>query len=279
MAESRVMVVTGSASGIGRHLTSVLATAGHRLVATDVDLASLEEHAQRAQWPRSQVLLRKLDVRDREAWEGVLDLATATWGRLDVLFNIAGVLRSAYAHAAPAEDIDLHLDVNAKGVIHGTRAAARRMIAQGQGHIVNMASMAAHCPIPGMSLYAASKFAVRGFSLSAAHELRPHGVKVTVVCPDAVRTPMMDRQVGKPEAALAFSGSLLAVEDVVDVIVNRVLVRQPLEVLLPRGRGWLARAAGLWPSLGLRIGPFFAKVGEERRRALEARGILEERHP
>ncbi len=85
MSEPQVMVVTGSASGIGRHLTGVLAAAGHRLVATDVDLSPLEKHARREGWPASQVLPRKLDVRDREAWEGVLDVAMATWGRLDVL--------------------------------------------------------------------------------------------------------------------------------------------------------------------------------------------------
>ena len=74
------------------------------------------------------------------------------------------------------EDVHRHFDVNVKGVIFGTRAAAARMIPQGHGHVVNIASMAALAPIPGLALYSASKYAVRAFSLAAAEELRAHGV-------------------------------------------------------------------------------------------------------
>jgi 3-oxoacyl-[acyl-carrier protein] reductase len=266
--DPRVMIVTGAASGIGRHLADVLLGRGHRLVATDLDRERLERHAATSAWPPSQVLVRGHDVRDPGAWEQIVELAFSTWGRLDVLFNIAGAMRAGFACDAPPEEVDLHLDVNAKGVIHGTRAAARRMKAQGHGHVVNIASMAAHCPVPGLSLYAASKFAVRGYSLSVAHELRPSGVKVTVVCPDTVRTPMVESQLGKTAAALVFSGPrLLTTEEVVSVLAGRVLSEQPMEVLLPRSRGLLARAAGLWPGLGLRLAPFYWRRGEERRRA------------
>jgi 3-oxoacyl-[acyl-carrier protein] reductase len=272
MAElSRVMVVTGAASGIGRHLVGLLAAAGHRLVAADVDRARLRKEARAAAWPESRVLLRALDVRDAAAWPAVIDLAFQTWRRLDVLLNLAGVLRPSYAHAAPASDVDLHLDVNAKGVIHGTRAAAARMVAQGHGHIVNMASLAALAPVPGLSLYVASKFAVRGFSLSVAHELRALGVDVSVVCPDAVWTPMLQPLVTCPEAALAFSGSrVLTVQEVGRVIAERVLRRRPLETVLPRSRGLLARAANLWPGLGLRLAPLLLRRGQARQKALRA---------
>ncbi len=271
MAESRVMVVTGAASGIGRHLVGLLAAGGHRLVAADLDLARLREEARAAAWPEAMVLLRELDVRDAVAWPAVIDLAFQAWRRLDVLLNVAGVLRPSDAHTAPAQDVDLHLDINAKGVIHGTRAAAVRMVAQGQGHIVNMASLAAHAPVPGLSLYVASKFAVRGFSLSVAYELRPLGVDVSVVCPDAVWTPMLQPLVTRPEAALAFSSSrLLTAEEVGRVIVERVLRKRPLEVILPRSRGLLAKAASLWPGLGLRLAPLLMRRGQARQSALRA---------
>jgi 3-oxoacyl-[acyl-carrier protein] reductase len=213
-----------------------------------------------------------MDVRDPSAWPGVIDLAFSTWGRLDVLLNVAGVLRGGDALTASVDDVDLHLDVNAKGVIHGTRAAAPRMVEQGHGHIVNMASLAAHGPVPGLSLYVASKFAVRGFSLSEARERRPRGVAVSVVCPDAVWTPMLERQLACPEAALAFSGSrFLTVEEVGGVIVDHVLPKRPLEVILPPSRGLLARAVSLWPSLGLRLAPLMIRRGRARQRALLAR--------
>src|SRR5205823_4569252 len=110
------------------------------------------------------------------------------------------------------------------------------------GHIINIASMAALAPIPGISLYSASKYAVRGFSLAAAQELRAHGVYVTVVCPDAVQTPMLDAQLAHDEAAATFSGPrLLTVEEVGRAIIGQGLARRPLEIYLPPSRGWLAR--------------------------------------
>jgi NADP-dependent 3-hydroxy acid dehydrogenase YdfG len=277
---SRVMVVTGAASGIGRHLVGLLAEAGHRLVAADLDRVRLREQARAAAWPESRVLLHAFDVRDATAWPAAIDLAFQTWRRLDVLLNVAGVLRPSNALTAPESDVDLHLDVNAKGVIHGTRAAAARMVAQGHGHIVNMASLAALAPVPGLSLYVASKFAVRGFSLSVAHELRPLGVDVSVVCPDAVRTPMLEPLVTSPEAALAFSGSrVLTVEEVGRVIVGRVLRKRPLEVILPRSRGLIAKAASLWPGLGLRLAPLLLRRGQARQSALRVEKELGKERP
>jgi 3-oxoacyl-[acyl-carrier protein] reductase len=198
-----------------------------------------------------------------------VDLAVRTWGRLDVLLNVAGVLRPSHVHDHDAGDVDFHFDVNAKGVVHGTRAAAARMIEQGQGHIVNVSSLAGHCPVPGLALYAASKFAVRGFSLAAAFELRPRGVFVSVVCPDAVQTPMLDLQLHHPEAALTFSGArALTVQEVANVIVDDVLERKPLEVLIPRSRGVLARVISAWPGLALWLSPLMTRRGLKRQQDL-----------
>lgn len=95
------------------------------------------------------------------------------------------------------------------------------MVRQGHGHIVNVASLG---PIPGIALYSASKYAVRSFSLAAAQELRAHGVAVTTVCPDAVKTPMFDHQIAYREAALTFTAPrVLRVEEVSRVILGKVL--------------------------------------------------------
>jgi 3-oxoacyl-[acyl-carrier protein] reductase len=263
------MVLTGAASGIGRHLAGRLLREGHRLLATDSDEKALQAAARDDAWPAERSCLRVHDVRDAPAWPEVIDLAVRTWGRLDVMLNVAGVLRPSRAHAHEAADVDLHLDVNAKGVIHGTRTAAARMVEQGHGHVVNVASLAGHCPVPGLALYAASKFAVRGFSLAAALELRPHGVFVTVVCPDAVATPMLERQVRFPEAALSFSGARpLTVQEVASAIVEKVLVKRPLEILIPGPHGVLARATSVFPGLALRLAPFMMRRGAERQQAL-----------
>lgn len=259
------MVLTGCASGIGRHLTGALARDGHRLIATDLDEAALAAAAASEGWSAERVRCQKLDVRSETEWEAVMSAAESELGGLDVLFNIAGFLSAAYVTDFTQRDLDLHFDVNAKGTMLGTRAAARRMVAAGSGHIVNIGSLASLVPVPGLSLYSASKFAVRGFTLAAATELRSRGVAVTLVMPDAVATPMLEKQVDKEEAALTFSGSkALTVEDIARLILDRVLPDRPLEVTIPQGRGLLARLANSAPDVATALAPILLKQGRKR---------------
>ena len=258
--------LTGCASGIGRHLAEVLLAAGHEVFATDLDEAALRAHA----WPADRVHLRRLDVTQSSAWDLVFAEAVRVMGRIDVLINVAGHLLPGYVGDFDAESVHRHLDVNTKGVIFGTHTAARHMLARGAGHIINIASLAALAPVPGIALYSASKYAVRGFSLAAAQELRPRGVAVTVVCPDAVRTPMLDLQIGYREAAMTFSGSrFLTVEDIANAIVRRVLPRRPLELYLPRSRALLARLADVFPRTALWLRPMLDRRGRARQRTMQ----------
>ncbi|MCA9540407.1 MAG: SDR family oxidoreductase, partial [Myxococcales bacterium] len=233
---SAVHLVTGAASGIGRGLVDALSKRDARILATDVDAAGLRAARDSLGWDEETVRLRPLDVRRPGDWEAALDAAEAAFGPVDVLLNVAGYLAPGWIHEATVEEVERHFDINAKGVALGLRAASARMVARGSGHIVNIASMAALAPISGLTLYSASKYAVRGLSLAAAGDLKPHGVSVSCVCPDAVATPMLDVQADRPEAALTFSGTVLQVEQVVGAILDDVLPRRPLELWLPRSR-------------------------------------------
>lgn len=264
----RTFLVTGCASGIGRNLADAIVAAGDRLVATDLDLVALDAHATEARWPRDRVECRRLDVTDAEAWQDAIE-ATRQHGPLDVLVNMAGYLHPGWVHELDTEEIDRHFSVNVRGVVLGTRAGARAMLSQGKGHIVNVASLAALAPIPGLSLYSASKYAVRAFSLAAAQELRPRGLAVTVVCPDAVKTPMLDMQREYEEAAMTFSGSRpLEPQEVTDAILGPVLKRRPFELFLPPSRGWLARVADVFPRTTSGLGPLMRRRGRSRQRRL-----------
>ena len=244
----QVFVITGCASGIGRHLAQRAAAAGHHVLATDINYELLATDASRLDWPAPRVQIGQLDVRDAEAWQRTIDRAVEAWGHVDVIFNVAGVILPGNVHEISSERMLMHLNVNAGGVMLGTQTAARQMVRQGHGHIVNISSLAGVAPIPGIASYTASKFAVRGFTLAVAHELAAHGVNVTCVCPDAVETPMLDVQMSHDAAALTFSsGRFLTVEDVGRVIFDRVLVHRPLEVLIPRHRGLLAKLTSLAP--------------------------------
>ncbi|MDI1482221.1 SDR family NAD(P)-dependent oxidoreductase [Polyangium sp. y55x31] len=259
-----VLVLTGAASGIGAHMTGVFARRGDTVVATDVNLAALEKHAADHAWG-TNVRLAKLDVREAADWDAALATAEREGGGLDVVMNIAGVLKPGWVTDLTAADVDFHLDVNVKGTVLGTRAAAARMVARGRGgHIVNIGSLASLAPVPGLSLYAASKFAVRGFTLAAAMELARHDIAVTLVMPDAVQTPMLDLQVDHEEAAMTFSGPRpLTVEDIEHALLHEVLPKRPLEIALPLGRGLMARAANTAPAASRWLEPILTKKGRK----------------
>lgn len=258
----QTFVVTGSASGIGKYVTHELVSRGHAVMATDVNLAGLQQVAQAEGWPTDRVRVRAMDVRDPAAWAATFDEAVSAFGGVDVLMNIAGYLRAGTGHEMSVEDVHRHIDVNLKGVIFGVQAAARHMIPRKRGHIVTVSSMSALAAIPGIAVYSASKFAVRAFCLANAYELRPHGIAHTVVCPDAVETPMTDHIRGQDAAAMVFSSSrLLSVEEVGGELVGRVLAKRPLEVVLPHSRAWIARLGNLFPNLSFAAMPGMLRRG------------------
>ena len=248
--QDKVFWITGAASGVGLHLADCLLRRGGRVLATDINLEGLRRAARARDWPGERTLIRRLDVSDAENWDAVLRELLAAWQRLDVLFNVAGLIHPGWLAEVRVKDIDQHIDVNFKGVAFGSRVAARQMLAQGGGQIVNFASLAGIAPIAGIGLYSASKFAVRAYSLVLAQELAPRGVHVTVICPDAIETPMLLQQEAYEEAALTFSGRrTLTVHDIERAVFDRVLVRRPREVILPWNRGLQARLVNLFPAL------------------------------
>ncbi len=273
--ESLAIVLTGCASGIGRQLATDLFRLGHRIVATDVNDEAMRRWGA-THWPDPErVEILALDVREAEAWERVLDRAETRFGRLDVLMNVAGYLVARWSHETSVADVGLTIDVNVKGVIFGTNAAVRRMLRQGHGHVINVASIAGIVPVPGLAAYCASKHAVRGFSVAVAQEVREHGVHVTVVCPGPVATPMLDVQLPRDEAAITFSGArALAPEEVSTAIIERALGKKPLELVLPAprsGQRVMAKLVGAWPELDSLVEPVLTRIGRRRQERMRRR--------
>lgn len=265
--------MTGCASGIGRHLSERLLERGHRVFCTDIKLEAMQDWIAAGDYSSAQVAVRKLDVRKPGEWKKAIDEASRTFGRVDVVMNVAGYLKPGYIASVEPVDVDMHVDVNIKGVMFGTQVAAKKMIEQGSGHVINIGSLASLSPVPGLSLYAASKFAVRGFSLSVAEELREKGVDVTAVLLDAVKTPMLDLQADYEEAALTFSGPRpLTLDEVEDLMVDHVLPNRPLEVTLPRSRGMMARVAGAAPQVTRLLAPLLSRLGRSAQKKYDPEG-------
>jgi NADP-dependent 3-hydroxy acid dehydrogenase YdfG len=185
-------VVTGAASGIGRGLAEELARRNVFVVLADrqVELAGEVADGIRKRGGAAEAVA--LDVRDAARFREVVREAAAARGRLDYLFNNAGIGIGGETSACDVADFDDLIDVNLKGVVHGVLAAYPIFIAQGYGHIVNTASMAGLSPTPMVAGYTATKYAVVGFSRALRMEARRHGVRVSVVCPGLVRTPIWE---------------------------------------------------------------------------------------
>jgi NADP-dependent 3-hydroxy acid dehydrogenase YdfG len=196
--DGQVAIVTGAASGIGRALSRALVGRGAMVVLADIDKDGLEAvagelGAAKAAARASSVTTAVLDVTDPEAFEEVVARTVADHRRLDLLFNNAGVGMGGEVADLALAHWNRVIDVNLRGVIHGVAAAYPVMIRQGRGHIVNTASLAGLIPAPLITPYAATKHAVVGLSTSLRAEAATKGVRVTVVCPGVIETPILDK--------------------------------------------------------------------------------------
>ena len=188
----RAIFITGAASGIGLATARRFAKGGWFVGLADVDVKGLPA-ALEAIGPGNGSTHR-LDVRDRGAWRRELAaFARLTEGRLDALMNNAGVARGGYLEQQSDADVDLQVDVNLKGVLNGCRAGFDLLAATQGAIVVNVASVAGMIAPPRMSVYAATKFAVRGLSEALEAEFARVGVGVRCIMPWFIDTPLLDK--------------------------------------------------------------------------------------
>jgi NAD(P)-dependent dehydrogenase (short-subunit alcohol dehydrogenase family) len=192
----KAAIVTGGASGIGRALGAALVARGAHVVLADLDGAGAKAAAEElvaSAPPGGSVVGVALDVCDRGAVEALVGEVTARHGAIDLMVNNAGIALGGESHVMPPEHWDRTIDVNLGGVLNGVLAAYPRMVAQGHGHLVNTASMAGLAPTPLTVAYTMTKHAVVGLSTTLRPEAALHGVRVTVLCPGAIETPILDK--------------------------------------------------------------------------------------
>jgi 3-oxoacyl-[acyl-carrier protein] reductase len=215
--------------------------------------------------PSETLRLHTLDIRSFEQWQQVVADTLEYFGRIDYLFNIAGGGRQAFFLTQPTENIDWVIDVNLKGPLIGMRVVGEIMLKQGSGHIINVGSLAGLSPTPGNSLYSAAKAGLRNASIAAAIEWRQQGISVTVISPDLVDTALMQKHLERAgeEVALTYTGVTLSVVDL-EKAFWKAMREKPLEINLPRWRGWLTKLNHNIPSLMLRLYEPLKKRGMRR---------------
>lgn len=200
----RVAVITGAGSGIGAALAHACADAGMRVVVADIEKDAAEAVAKALRARDAEAVALPVDVADRDSVARLAAMTWAAFGACHLLCNNAGVSVLKPLLASGADDWSWVLSVNLMGAVHGVAAFAPRLIEQREtAHIVNVASMAGLLPLPGFGVYAASKYAVVGFSEVLQQELAPHGIGVSIVCPGMVATRIQDSARNRPGGGTA----------------------------------------------------------------------------
>jgi NAD(P)-dependent dehydrogenase (short-subunit alcohol dehydrogenase family) len=226
----KVVVVTGGASGLGRGLGEAVARAGAKLVVGDIDLAAasaLCDELARAGKTASAV---HVDVTDAASVERLVAQAVALHGRIDYMFNNAGIAAAGEFHEMSADTIRRVVEIDLLGAAYGTLAAYRQMVRQRGGHIVNIGSMLALFPNPLSAAYVAAKHGLGGLTQSVSAEASAYGVSLTLICPGYIATNLFK--------AGTFEGSLRS-DNILERIPFRLIdvdtaVARTLEAVLAR---------------------------------------------
>ncbi|MDP3856571.1 MAG: SDR family oxidoreductase [Stagnimonas sp.] len=188
--QNKVAAITGAGSGIGRALALNLAGQGCALALSDVNLAGLAETAKLAEAKGVKVSQTKVDVASKDAIYAWAEATAKEYGKVNLIFNNAGVALGAAVDGMKFEDFRWIMDINFWGVVHGTQAFLPHLKASGDGHIINISSLFGLVAVPSQSAYNASKFAVRGFTEALRMELdmADQGVSSTCVHPGGIKT-------------------------------------------------------------------------------------------
>ena len=189
---NKVCVITGGASGLGREIGRQLAASSASVVLADIDEAGLADAVLEIVQNDGQAKGVRTDVTDPDSMRSLIEGTAVQFGRIDYLFNNAGIAVPGEIRDLGLEDWRRVIEPNLFGQIYGIHYAYRLMIRQGFGHIVNTASGFGMAPGPLNSPYVASKFAIFGISHALAAEARAFGVDVSVVCPGYIETPLID---------------------------------------------------------------------------------------
>ena len=186
----KVAAVTGAGSGIGQALAIELARSGAKLAISDVDTEGLAATEERLKAIGAPVKADRLDVTEREAFGVYADAVVEHFGKVNQIYNNAGIAFAGDVEASQFKDIERVMDVDFWGVVNGTKVFLPHLIASGDGHVINVSSVFGLFAVPGQAAYNAAKFAVRGFTEALRQEMAVagHPVKVTCVHPGGIKT-------------------------------------------------------------------------------------------
>ncbi|MFY0539251.1 SDR family NAD(P)-dependent oxidoreductase [Nannocystis pusilla] len=261
----KVAAITGAGSGMGRTLALALARRGCHLALSDVNEIGLAETAALLRDARVKVTTQRVDVADREAVYAWADQVAREHGKVNLIFNNAGVGLGATVEGMRLEDFEWLMNINFWGVVHGTRAFLPHLKASGEGHVVNTSSVFGLIGVPSQSAYNAAKFAVRGFTESLRQELdilrcgvsatsvHPGGIKTNIARAGRIDPSIASLGADPSNANLKFEKNFITTAEVAAETILRGVEKNKRRVLVGPDAHFIDLMARLLPSLYQRL--------------------------
>lgn len=191
---SKVAIVTGSASGLGKAIALRFAQAGADVVVADLNIENALKTAEEIKSMGRKSIAFPIDTRDSESFTKLIETTTKELGKLDFMINNAGIGIMKPIQEFTTNEIDLVVDIDLKGTIHGCKAALAYMVPRKSGKIVNLSSIAAKMATPASSIYASAKAGVMALTAALAREVAESNININAILPGVVRTEMWEKQ-------------------------------------------------------------------------------------
>ncbi len=201
--EDKVAVVTGAGRGMGRTHAILLAQAGAKIIVSDISLENCEKVVAEIEKEKGSAIAVKCDISQKEEVDNLVSRAVKGFGKLDILVNNAGIADFKDFMEMTEEDWDKTIDINLKGYFLCSQAAAKEMVKQKSGNIINIGSVAmgqAGIAFPNLVHYVSSKGGVAGMTEALALDLAPYNIRVKTIAPGIIETPMVDPVKSNPQA-------------------------------------------------------------------------------
>ncbi len=265
--DNKVVIITGASSGIGAAVARRLARDGMRLTLAARRLDRLEQVAAEVEALGGEAILVQTDVRNQDELKRMVQATLDKWGRIDVLFNNAGVGHDRPLFRIRSERIRDEVHINLIAVIECAQAVLPTMLRQKSGHIINVASLAGLVATPGSTVYSATKFGVNGFTDALRRELRGSGIQISAFCPgytpSEISPELKAVAEGQPDAPHV--PGLMPVTYVADQAAR--LIRRPRRrVIIPTSWKIVILVAILFPGLADTLMPLFQPKEIEKKK-------------
>ena len=265
--KDKTVVITGGSEGVGAAAAKLFADAGANLMLVARTRKNLEAVADELR-DRTRVEIFAMDVTDADACVDVFKKAAFEFGQIDVLVNNAGYHARGNVEDVDAAELGKIVDVNLRAPIILSRIAIPYLKENGSGVIINVGSMAGRTPVPGSTIYAATKAGLRSFTLALAEELQASGIKVGLVSPGPIDTQFILADIDQT-ADITLSQPMSTAEEVAQTIVD-LCGNTVREVAMPRLTGILTTVNYLFPWVGRQMRPLLEKKGRRVKAQLKA---------